>query len=137
GRPFAVPDLHGSPDVSRRLVSPSSSVSALFLPVAWDSAVRRVALIGWHTPNPVDQDTIDLAELLCDTAAAGFSRIEESERRAAGAEQDRAVVRAGRALNESLDLHEVLNTLAREVALVLGADFAGVYLGDAESGAIA
>jgi diguanylate cyclase (GGDEF)-like protein len=136
GLPFAVPDLHGSPDVSRRLVDPSSSVSALFLPINWDGAVRRVTLIGWHTPNPVDQDTVELAELLCDTAASGFSRIEEAERRAAGAEQDRAVVRAGRALNESLDLDEVLQTLAREVAQVLGADFAGVYLGD-ESGAVA
>src|SRR5262249_45007925 len=109
GRPFAVPDLHGSPDVSRRLVSPSSSVSALFLPIAWNDAVRRVSLIGWHTPNPIDQDTIDLAELLCETAASGFSRIEEAERRAAGAEQDKAVVRAGRALNEPLDLDDVLN----------------------------
>jgi diguanylate cyclase (GGDEF)-like protein len=137
GRPFAVPDLHGSPEVSRRLVSPSSSVSALFLPIAWNRAVRRVALIGWQTPNPIDQDTIDVAELLCEQAASGFSRIEEADRRAAGAEQDKAVVRAGRALNESLDLDDVLNTLAREVAQVLGADFAGVYLGDAEYGAVA
>jgi hypothetical protein len=100
GRPFAVPDLHGSPDVSRRLVSPSSSVSALFLPISWNGAVRRVSLVGWQIANPIDQETIELAELLSDTVAAGFSRIEETERRAAGAEQDRAVVGGGRARDE-------------------------------------
>ncbi len=137
GRPFPVQDLHGSPDVSRRLVSPSSSVSAVFLPIAWNGAIRRVALAGWHAPHPLDADTIELAELLCDQAAAGFSRIEEAERRAAHAAHDNALMRAGRALNESLDLQEVLITLADEVGQALGADIAGVYLGDAEHGAIA
>src|SRR5262249_40873814 len=70
-------------------------------------------------------------------AAAGFARLEADERRAAGSLQDRAVVRAALALNESLDLQEILLTLAHEAATALEAELSGVYLGNAEEGAIA
>jgi diguanylate cyclase (GGDEF)-like protein len=137
GRPFAVTDLPSSTDVMRRMVDQSECASALFVPIAWDGAVRRVAIAGWVKPNPLTEDTLELAELLADQAASGLARLETAERRAAGAGQDKAVVRAGRALNESLDLQEVLLTLARELAQALDADSAGVYLGDGEAGATA
>jgi diguanylate cyclase (GGDEF)-like protein len=137
GRPFPVRDLPSSTEVMRSLADRSTAASALFIPIGWDGAVRRVAIAAWEAPNPLDAGTLELAELLATQAAPGYSRLETAERRSAASEQDRAVVRAGRALNESLDLQEVLLTLAREVAEALGADSAGVYLGDAESGAIA
>src|SRR5262249_23519220 len=130
GRAFAVADLASSPDVSRRMVDHSPAASALFVPGAWDGAVRRGVLAGSSALHPLTADTVELAELLAVQAASGYARIEAAERRAAGAAQDKAVVRAGRALNESLDLQEVLLTLAREVAQALDADSAGVYLGD-------
>ena len=46
-------------------------------------------------------------------------------------------MRAGRALNATLDLQEILLTLVHEAALALDADLTGVYLGDAEKGAVA
>jgi diguanylate cyclase (GGDEF)-like protein len=134
GRPLAVPDVRSGP---RALTDGLGAGSALYLPLSWDGAVRHVAVAAWRAPQEPAPETVELAELLCDQAAAGLSRIEATERRAAGAAQDKAIVRAGRALNESLDLQEVLLTLAREVAQALGADSAGVYLGDGESGAIA
>jgi diguanylate cyclase (GGDEF)-like protein len=137
GRSLAVPDLRACPDIVRELAEKLGTISALYVPLRWDDAVRRVAIAAWRAPQELAPDTVELAELLCDQAASGLSRIEATERRAAGAAQDRAVVRAGRALNESLELQEVLLTLSREVALALGADSAGVYLGDGEHGAIA
>jgi diguanylate cyclase (GGDEF)-like protein len=137
GRTFAVPDLHASEHVHQRLAQNSECTSALFFPVSWDGAVRRVAIAAWLKPHPLDGETCELGELLADQAAAGFARLEAIARRLAGSAQDRAVVRAGRALNESLELQEVLLTLSREVAQALGADSAGVYLGDEQSGAIA
>ena len=81
--------------------------------------------------------TSTLAELAADQAAAGFARLEADERRAAGSVQDRAVVRAAGALNATLDLQEILLTLVHEAALALDAEMSGVYLGDAENGAVA
>ena len=84
-----------------------------------------------HAPRTFTADEIADAETLAQVAAAGLARLEAEHRRSARAAQDRALVRAARALNVSLELHEVLRTLAREAALALGADIAGVYLGNA------
>ncbi len=109
----------------------------LQIPLAWEGATRRVAIATWTAPRELDPADVRLAELLAEQAAAGFARLEAGERHAAGAAQDRAVVRAGQALNSSLDLREVLRTLAREAAHALGADLSAVYLGDAAHGAVA
>jgi diguanylate cyclase (GGDEF)-like protein len=74
------------------------------------------------------------AEALRAVAAVGFARLEGEQRRAA---QDRALVRAARALNMSLELPEVLRTLAHEAAAAVGADMAGVYLGNGTDGGVA
>jgi diguanylate cyclase (GGDEF)-like protein len=111
--------------------------SALFAPLSWGGEVRRVVLAIWHAPRDLGAEEEAVAAALADQAAAGFARLEAEERRAAGSVQDRAVVRAARALNASLELEEVLRTLAREAALALGADLSGVYLGDRHDGALA
>ena len=46
-------------------------------------------------------------------------------------------MRAARALNASLELGDVLRTLAREAALAVDGDITGVYLGNAETGGVA
>jgi diguanylate cyclase (GGDEF)-like protein len=56
---------------------------------------------------------------------------------AAPAARDRALVRAARALNASLELQEVLGALAREAAHAVGADASGVYLGNGRDGGVA
>jgi diguanylate cyclase (GGDEF)-like protein len=110
------------------------SAGTLRIPLSWNGEVRRVVTVVCDSPTA---DEIALAELLCEQAAAGLARIEAEERRAAGSLQDRAIARAAGALNESLDQDEVLRTLAREAGEALAADQVAVYLGDAESGAVA
>ena len=78
-----------------------------------------------------------LARALADTAAAGLARLEAEARARARARQDEALVRAARALNASLELGEVLRTLAREAALAVDGAITGVYLGNAETGGVA
>jgi diguanylate cyclase (GGDEF)-like protein len=94
-------------------------------------------VVLWHERRDLGEDAVELAELLADQAAAGLARLEADARRAAGSLQDRAVTRAARALIGSLDLHEILRTVAREAAVAVGAETSGVYLGDAVSGAVA
>jgi diguanylate cyclase (GGDEF)-like protein len=137
GRPLAVPDTRNSPLVRPSLADHYDAASAAFLPIAVQGQIRHVLVLVWHARRELDLDTMALAETLADQAAAGFARLDAEQRHAAGAGQDRALVRAARALNASLDLQEVLRTLSREAALAVGADLAGVYLGDAERGAVA
>jgi diguanylate cyclase (GGDEF)-like protein len=137
GRPLAVPDARTSTLLRPGLVEHYDVASALFVPVAIGGDVRYVAVLIWHAHREVDASAAALAETLADQASSGFARLDAEHRHAASAAQDRALVRAARALNASLDLQEVLRTLSREAALALHADLAGVYLGDAERGAVA
>jgi diguanylate cyclase (GGDEF)-like protein len=137
GRPLAVADARASDLLRPELVEHYDVASAVFLPVAVRGDTRYVIALVWHEQREFDLDTLALAETLAEQAAAGYSRLDAEHRHAAGAAQDRALVRAARALNASLNLQEVLRTLSREAALAVGADLAGVYLGDAEHGAVA
>src|SRR4051794_22277860 len=137
GRPLAVADAFNSTEMSSERARAHGSASSLFLPIAWDGEVRIVVVLGWTQQREFTAAAVADAQLAADTAAAGFARLEAEERRAAGSVQDRAVVRAALALNESLDLQEILLTLAHEAALALRGDLSGVYLGDGEEGAVA
>ena len=137
GRPLAVSDSRASDLVRPELAEHYNAASSVFLPISVAGAVRYVIVLVWHVQREFDLDTMMLAETLADQAAAGFGRLDAEQRHAAGAAQDRALVRAAQALNASLDLQEVLRTLSHEAARAVGADLAGVYLGDGERGAVA
>jgi len=134
GKPLAVRDALTSEAVIPGLAQQHGVASALFVPMAWNGAIRDVLLIAWDERREISADDIREAQLVADQAAAGYARIEAEERRAAGSLQDRAVVRAARALGQSLDLQEILQTLVDEAALALDGDESGVYLADLESG---
>jgi diguanylate cyclase (GGDEF)-like protein len=108
------------------LDAPVPDGSGVRLPLTWEDAVHHVA-VGHADPDP---EALELARALADVAAAGLARLDAEQRLGAGSAHDHALVRAARALNASLELQEVLRTLAREVALALGTDMAGVYLAD-------
>ena len=137
GRPHAITDARGSDELLAEEVERFGAGAALFVPLTWGGELRRVALVAWDAAREIAPDDVDRGELLADQAAAGFARLEADARRAAGSLHDRAVVRAAAALNASLDLQTVLHTLAREAALAMSADLSGVYLGDAQRGAVA
>ena len=107
------------------------------MPATHDGEVRRVAVLLMQTPRSFEPGEIVDAEALVHVAAAGFGRLEAEHRRSARAAHDSALVRAARALNKSLELQEVLRTLAREAAHAVGADITGVYLGNARDGGVA
>jgi diguanylate cyclase (GGDEF)-like protein len=134
GRAFAVPDARADGSVLAGRADRLGFASALFVPVAWQGAVRNVVFLAWNTRRAITSEEIDTAQLVADQAAAGYARLEAEERRSAGSAQDRAVVRAARTLGRSLDLQEILETLVEEVAIAMDADTAGVYLVDREQG---
>jgi diguanylate cyclase (GGDEF)-like protein len=111
--------------------------SALFVPLTQDDEVRRVAIIISQTRREFSAEEIAHAEVIATVAAAGFARLDAERRRTARAAHDGALVRAARALNMSLELREVLRTLAHEAALAVGADLTGVYLGNGRDGGVA
>src|SRR3954452_1857871 len=136
-RPLVIPDARTSTEIFPGRADQHGIESSLFLPLIWGDDVRAVAILGWEQRREIDPEELQAAQLVAALGASGLARLEAEERRAAGAVQDRAVVRAGRALNATLDLQEILLTLVHEAALALDADFSGVYLGNAEQGATA
>jgi diguanylate cyclase (GGDEF)-like protein len=141
GTPLYVADARTSEALRQDLVERFGADSTLFLPLAWGGEVRHVALAVLQDRGG-ERRTLDDGEIagalaLADQAAAGLARLEAERRARARAKQDVALVRAARALNASLELGEVLHTLAREAALAVDGDISGVYLGNADTGGVA
>ena len=137
GAPLHVADARGSAELRADLVDRFDAASVLFLPVSWGGEVRQVAIAIHHERHELDQHELALAVSLADLTAAGLARVEAEARAHSRARQDEALVRAARALNASLELADVLRTLAREAALAVDADITGVYLGNADTGGLA
>jgi diguanylate cyclase (GGDEF)-like protein len=137
GAPLHVADAVGSPLLSAELVRRFDVASSLFVPVSWGREVRHVIVAVFRARRELSGPELELARALADQAAAGFARIEAEQRALARARQDQALVRAARALNASLDLGEVLHTLARQACLAVDGDISGVYLGNADAGVTA
>jgi diguanylate cyclase (GGDEF)-like protein len=136
GAPLHVPDAR-SGLIRPELVERFNVASALFVPLVHDGEVRLVAILISEVTRAFAEAEIFEAETLADIAAAGFARLDAERRRTARAAHDRALVRAARALNRSLELHEVLRTLAHEAAAAVGGDLTGVYLGNGRDGGVA
>jgi diguanylate cyclase (GGDEF)-like protein len=136
GEPLNVPDASNG-TIRPELVERFNAASVLFLPLAHDGEIRRVAILISETPRELTAAEVAGGQALADVAAAGFARLDAERRRTARAAQDRALVRAARVLNMSLDLQEVLRTLAHEAATAVGADMTGVYLGNGRDGGVA
>jgi diguanylate cyclase (GGDEF)-like protein len=111
--------------------------SALLVPFGWAGDVRRVAVLVSRAPRVWTPDELLIAETLANQAALGLARLEAEERRIAQAERDRALARAAHALNVSLELDAVLDTLAREACAAVAGDIAGVHLRAEDGGAVA
>jgi diguanylate cyclase (GGDEF)-like protein len=99
--------------------------------------VRHVAVLAHHGAHVWTPDETLIAETLANQAALGLARLESDRRRVAQAERDNALARAAHALNVSLELQAVLDTLAREADLAVGGEMACVYLLDVDGSALA
>ena len=111
--------------------------TALLVPLAWAGDVRHVLVLARSVAQAWTSDEILLAEIFADQAALGLARLESEARRLGQAERDGALARAAHALNVSLELQEVLDTLAREAGLAVRGHIAGVYLLDEGGTALA
>jgi diguanylate cyclase (GGDEF)-like protein len=137
GRTLHAPDARADGSLRQELVERFDVASAIFVPVICEQEVRDVVVVVSHHPRTFAADEIAIVEALADVAAAGLSRLDAARRQAARAAHDRALVRAARALNASLELEEVLRTLAHEAVLAVGADRSGVFIGNARDGGVA
>jgi diguanylate cyclase (GGDEF)-like protein len=137
GEPLVVPDAPGSQGVRQDLVERFDVASMAYLPIVWDGEVRYVAILISHEPRDFDADAIEFAQTAANQAAAALALLESERRRALQAERDAALTRAAAALNASLELVEVLETLSREADHAMGGALAGVYLADGSGGGIA
>ncbi len=113
---------------------PVSEPGGLFLPLAYDDQVRVVVGCMPTAPRVFGDDEVQVAQTLVNQATAAIRMLDLRAHIDARAGQEAALARAARSLNARLDLHTVLETLCREADQALGADLAGVYLGDADDG---
>jgi diguanylate cyclase (GGDEF)-like protein len=136
-RSLALDRPAGIADLGDELAALLEARSALLVPVAWGGDVRRVAVLAHGQQHIWTPDETQIAETLANQAALGLARLESEARRVAQAERDQALARAAHALNVSLELQAVLDTLAREADLAVGGEMSGVYLLDVDGTAVA
>jgi GAF domain-containing protein len=117
--------------------APAELPGTLAVQIAWDDEVRHVALLSRSTSRPWTGADVLIAETLGNQVALGLARLEADRRRLAQAGRDRALARAANALGVSLELQVVLDALAREACLAVGAAVSGVYLVDDDGTALA
>jgi GAF domain-containing protein len=91
GEPLHVPDA-GSGIIRPEMVERFRVASAVFVPLAHDGEIRRVAILISHSPRVFTAGEIADAEALTAVAAVGYARLEAERRRIARAAQDRALV---------------------------------------------
>jgi len=137
GEPVNEPDVPNSPVLDQKLAERFGAASALFVPLGLDQQVRAVIGCISETPRDFADTEVELACTLANQAAAAIGVLDIRARMGARAEHQTALARAARSLNARLDLQAVLETLCREAHLALGAELAGVYLGDSEHGGLA
>jgi GAF domain-containing protein len=137
GAAVAVADAPGDPRLRQDMVERFGVASLLGVPVRWSGEVRFVGVAITHERRVYEPDEIELAETLANQAAVALALLEAEHSRAATAGQDAALTRAATALNASLELEEVLETLSREADLAVGGTLAGVYLADGSGGGVA
>jgi diguanylate cyclase (GGDEF)-like protein len=124
-------------ELGAELTTALEARAALLVPLAWAGDVRAVAVIARRTTHVWTPDEMLIAETLANQAALGLALLESEQRRLVQAARDQALARAAHALNVSLELQEVLNTLAREAGAAVGGAYAGVYLIDDDGSGVA
>ena len=137
GEVFNEPDAPNSKLMKQDLVQEFNVASALFVPLTLDGHVRAVIGCIAEVQREFAEDEVALVSTLANQAAAAIAMLDMRARMSARAEHQTALARAARSLNARLDLQAVLETLCREADVALGANMAGVYLGDARHGGLA
>jgi len=131
GEPLVVEDPSNAPIISaatREWAQKHDVSSIACVPIVLDATPTGAIAVSRSRPHPrFDQVDVDLlatfAELTA-VAAAETRRYEEIRHRA---DQQTTLLRTAETVTSSLDLEEVLDTVAREAARLLQADSAAIY----------
>ncbi len=112
------------------LIGGEPPVSALVLLLRASDGLDGLLILHGVHPTSISAVDAEIATAFADAGAAALRRMSAVAEHERQADQQRALTRAAKSLNESLDLETVLSRLCQEAAKVLGADVAAVYLGD-------
>ena len=98
----------------------------LVLPLPGDGP-ERVLLVAGPKEDVCDDAAVELGHALAAAAAAAFDHQATTLERQRAADQNAALARAAKNLNESPDLGTLLTRICDEAALLIGADSAVIY----------
>ncbi|MDX6664884.1 MAG: hypothetical protein QOG68_1090 [Solirubrobacteraceae bacterium] len=134
--PAAHGSLHDTP-IAAPLGWPAPPATVLFVPIRDRGSVRHVlALAHDHVQSfsPAEQE---LAGAFAAAAAGALAQVRLAGEQSRHMAQQSALARAAKALNESLDLNQLLTAICRESQAIIGADSSAIYLGNHEEGLVA
>src|SRR3954452_6690406 len=107
---------------------------ALVLPVRAQDTVDHVLIILDGPGRSIDPADVDVAAAFATACGAVLEQTRLSSEQAARVDQQAALTRAAKTLNESLDLGDVLHSICTEAVRILDADAAALYRGNAVDG---
>src|SRR5437764_187019 len=92
-------------------------------------ALAHILLVAAAEPRTFDEHELDAVAAMAETARASLAQLQLAAEHGAEVARQSAIARAGKALNESLDLARVLPRICEEAAGILGADRVLVFRG--------
>ena len=127
--------LRPSPDrlaeLAPLLASTAAPASALLLLLRSAEPLDGLLVLRDVPPHPVSPVDAEVATAFADAGAAALDRLRAVAEHERQADQQQALTRAAKTLNESLDLGTVLSRICQEAATVMNAQVAVVYRGSA------
>ena len=117
-----------------RLLADTDASSALLVPMRSRDLPGHVLVLLSEAERNFSSDEVELAGAFAAAAAASLDQLRLAEEQASRTARQAALVRAGRIVNESLDLTRVLVRICEEATGILGGDCACVWLGDGLAG---
>jgi signal transduction histidine kinase len=135
GEPIRIDDIADPavPDASRMMLLAGGYRAALLVPLIARGGVLGAVVLASHRPAAFDAtDVAVLSELARPLASSVEQRrlVDESRRRADDSARSerrtRALLAAGRAVSESLDLERTMSVILNQARAVLGADSCGL-----------
>jgi len=107
---------------------------AVVLPVRSHESVDHALVLLDGPGRSLEPEDVDVAAAFATACGAVIAQTRLASEQSARVAQQAALARAAKTLNESLDLHDVLQSMCEEAVRILDADAAALYRGSAEEG---
>lgn len=133
-----LPVLAVDGDVARSVASAlgvrEQAAAGLLLPLQRGDSTSHVLCLFDEREPGFDAAEAEIARAFASAAAAGLAQVQMADRHAVQSARHSALVRASKALNESLEVDRTLARICEEAARILNADNAAVFVGDEREG---